>query len=67
MCDFCNDIPNLKDYRKFDAWDRRSSIIYDEENNKYHYWSECDDYYYTGIEIYDVKYCPMCGRKLNDG
>ena len=64
MCDFCNNIISEKEYRSLDTWDRNNAII---KINSYDYglWIECDDYFYSGTKLW-IKYCPMCGRKLNE-
>lgn len=64
MCDFCNNIITEKEYRNLSCWDRSNAIV---KINSYDYgiWIECDDYYYSGIKLW-IKYCPMCGRKLED-
>ena len=47
-------------------WDRETSIVkYKgiQDSNKYGLWIECEDSYYSSIEM-DIYYCPICGRKL---
>lgn len=49
-------------------WERTTSIVkYPDvqDNYKYGLWIECDDSYYSSIEM-DIYYCPICGRKLNE-
>jgi hypothetical protein len=64
MCDFCNNIPTLDDYKKISPYDRYNAIVYSHHSNKYWFWVEIDDYYYSGIKE-EIYYCPMCGRKLS--
>lgn len=64
-CDFCNKIYNEDELNNKYWLDREevNCITYDENNNIYSFWHECDDDSYTG-NIMKIKYCPMCGRKL---
>ena len=39
--------------------------VYDKINDIFCIWHECDDDYYTG-NIMEIKYCPKCGRRLNN-
>lgn len=67
MCNFCNNILNKKEFLKIEDYDRPiASLIYNPEQKEYVIWHECDDFYYSRAILYDVKYCPKCGRKLND-
>ncbi len=65
MCDFCSDIKELQEYKNLHCWDRVNCIVYDANYNMYGYWVECEDSYYSGVELI-INYCPKCGRKLND-
>ena len=65
MCDLCKNIVNEKDIEKIDYWERYGAIIYDPENDVYGIYIQQDDDYYSGW-AFDIKYCPNCGRKLND-
>lgn len=40
-------------------------ITKDKDDEEYYLWNECEDEYYTG-NIMEIKYCPVCGRKLNN-
>lgn len=65
MCDFCNKIYN-EDELNNKYWADREEvdcITHDENTNTYSFWHECIDDYYTG-NIMEIKYCPICGRKL---
>jgi len=59
MCDYCDENNKLEDCKGgFDI------IAYDKKSNEYrlyyeHFRNEMD-------YISDIKYCPMCGRKLNN-
>lgn len=35
-----------------------------EFENAFHLFVGCSDPFMAGIEIEDIKFCPMCGRKL---
>ena len=62
-CELCKNILNYDDYMNVDSWDRIDCILYDSKYNKYVFWVECDDWYYSR-PVLDLKYCPECGRKL---
>lgn len=32
--------------------------------NAFHLFVGCSDHFMSGIEIEDIKFCPICGRKL---
>lgn len=61
-CNFCKEILSWEEYQKQDPFDREDSLI--EENDKYFIFAANDDWYYNHIVVKDVKYCPVCGRKL---
>ena len=65
MCKWCDkdEIKQLEQYEDKD--DRVNCIVYDKFDNSYHLWVECEDWFYSGIQFYDIKFCPYCGRKLN--
>ena len=67
-CDLCEEIYNEEELRNMHWSDREYSnyITHNKEYDSYHLWHECDDSYYSGI-IMEIKYCPVCGRKLSDG
>lgn len=60
MCDFCNKIYNEDELNSQYCREVCDCITYDENNNNYNFWHECDDDYYTG-NIMEIKYCPECG------
>ena len=66
-CDFCNTIYNANKLKKQYWSDREvcNCITKDKDDEKYYLWNECMDDYYTG-NIMEIKYCPVCGRKLNN-
>ena len=64
MCDFCNNIPTLDDYKKMSPYDRYNIIVHNHHTNRYWLWIEIDDGYYSGIKK-EIYYCPICGRRLN--
>lgn len=65
MCEWCDkdEIKQLEQYEDED--DRVNCIVYYKSDNSYHLWAECEDWYYSGIQFHDIKFCPYCGRKLN--
>lgn len=69
MCDFCE--KNLLHYAGYSKCPKESVsnwiglyLVYDETDNTYDFWVDVDDSFYSGVYQTDVKYCPMCGRKL---
>lgn len=69
MCDFCEDIKPIVKGR--DIWyreGRESGMGFYEKKGKkiYAYYDECPDSFYSGMVISDMKYCPMCGRRLDE-
>lgn len=66
MCSFCNKIYNEDELNGQYFHEVCDCITYDENNNNYNFWHECDEDYYTG-NIMEIKYCPVCGRRLSDG
>ena len=70
MCDFCENIIINEEYDSLSGFDRydlpMSFIMKDNILNQYHLFFECDDWYYSGRYLEDIKYCPKCGRKLNE-
>ena len=72
MCEWC-DKDKIKDiiYENGDAdwkaepyWNKYNTIVHDKLNDSYGLWVECEDWYYSGIEFYNIEFCPYCGRKL---
>ena len=63
MCNLCNNIKKIEQYKEVDSWDRKNTIV-QKKNKAFGLWIECDDYYYSGIAM-EINYCPICGRKLN--
>ena len=46
------------------GWYRESCIAYNDIEDSYGLWYECEDVYYSGWKL-TINYCPICGRKLN--
>lgn len=68
MCDFCQKIySNMNEYKTNykSHWDEEVAIV-KTENYRYGIYVPCDDYYYSGIALYDIKNCPYCGKKLKN-
>lgn len=63
MCDFCNNIKDVKYIKECPSWERITEIVQTGECS-FGLWVECGDYYYSGIAM-KINYCPICGRKLN--
>lgn len=64
MCDFCNNIKTIEQYKEMHFWDRGNAIV-QKKDKAFGLWIECDDSYYSRVAI-EINYCPVCGRKLND-
>jgi len=67
MCDFCSNIITKEEYTSLPFLDRirnfpKTFIM--KNKDKYNLWDDCDDYYYSGVCLYNIKYCPKCGRQL---
>ena len=62
MCNCCDNIKNIEEYRKIDTWDRKNAIV-KKSNGVYSLWIECDDIFYSGAVI-NIAFCPVCGREL---
>ena len=56
-CYFCNKIYNEDELNGQYCREVCDCITYDENNNNYNFWHECDDDYYTGniMECQDVQ------------
>lgn len=67
MCDFCNNIITLTEYKENGYEDRKPLEILKIKNNEFGIWvRNCEDSYYSGIKFSKIlHYCPKCGRKLN--
>lgn len=65
-CEFCVLKPLEERNRSY--FDQESGMVsYKMEGKKkYGYFDACSDGYYSTIVIRDMKYCPMCGRKLDE-
>lgn len=65
-CNFCNKIYNAQKLKETYWTDRDivNCITYNEEDNTYNIWHECQDDYYSD-EILKINFCPKCGRKIN--
>lgn len=66
-CEFCNKIYNAGKLHNQYWADREvcDCITYNEKEKSYSFWHEYVDDYYTG-NLVEIKYCPICGRKLKD-
>ena len=64
MCDFCNKIYNEDELNSQYCREVCDCITYDENNNHYNFWHECDDDYYTGnimeIKPFSLKRISVC-------
>ena len=68
MCEWWCDKDEIKDveeYEKAYSLERTNHIVYNKNTKQYHIWVECEDWYYSGIQFHNIKFCPYCGRKLN--
>ena len=69
MCNLCNNIKKIEQYKEVDSWDRDNNAIVRKKINSFGLWVKCEgeeDFYYSGVAM-EINYCPICGRKLNDG
>lgn len=67
-CDFCDEVYDELKLNTTHPMNREgfcNCITYDKINDIFCIWHECDDDYYTG-NIMEIKYCPKCGRRLNN-
>lgn len=66
-CDLCEKIYDEEKLKNTYWGDREYSdyITHNEEHDSYYLWHECQDDYYSG-NIMEIKYCPVCGRKLSN-
>lgn len=65
MCDLCNNIKKIEQYKEMNSWDRGNIAIVQKRNKVFGLWVECEDWYYSRI-VMEINYCPVCGRELND-
>lgn len=72
MCEFCNNIGELKliKNRSFNGYypdENIVQIVHNPVDNSYNIWSDgLGDPFSAEICIKDIKYCPICGRLLSD-
>ena len=66
MCRWCDkdEIKDLDTYINTNNWERTDCMVYDKTADEYHIWVECEDWFYSGRAVYDIEFCPYCGRKL---
>ena len=64
MCKFCDKIYTRNDLENTNNWDLPSIFVYQERNGRIHLYTTCPDSYYDGVTLYDIRYCPVCGRDL---
>jgi hypothetical protein len=66
MCGFCENVITKEHYESLSSIDKIDLPLafMMKEDNKYNLWYECDDYYYSGNYLENIKYCPYCGRSL---
>lgn len=68
MCEFCSKIEKLEKIKTgvfrggYYPKENKTQIV--EHKNTFHLFVGCDDSFMSGIEIENIKYCPICGRKL---
>ena len=64
MCDFYKNIITDKQYNLIPSWRLIelpvAFIMKDDVSNQYNFWIECDDFFYSGTYLKDIKYCPKC-------
>ena len=73
-CEFCSDIMTTEELDKFDnkLWNKDAFGIFNvlayrntQGDVDLVTFSYCDDDFYNRVDRMEIKYCPMCGRKLN--
>lgn len=68
MCDFCSKIGKLEKIKTgafkggYYPEENKTQIV--EFENAFHLFIGLSDSFMSGIEMEDIKFCPMCGRKL---
>jgi hypothetical protein len=70
MCDFCKNIETLKKIKTgafrggYYPTENKTQIVYSDIDNDFNLFVGCDDSFYSGIELQNIRYCPYCGREL---
>lgn len=68
MCEFCCKIGKLekssKELLEADIIPKKNETQIVEFKNAFHLFFGCSDPFMSGIGIEDIKFCPICGRKL---
>ena len=63
MCKFCDKIYTTYEIDNTSHWNLPYTLIY-EDNKGFNLYTICDDDYYSCTAIWDIHYCPVCGKKL---
>lgn len=72
MCNFCSDINIItsEKYYSLSSVEKNNLpiifIMKDDIVNQYHLSLDCEGFLYSGPYLNDIKYCPKCGRKLDE-
>lgn len=61
MCDFCE---NIKEYDSNKDFHLDDGVVCDKKTNRY--YIVCNDSWEDYCEELEVKFCPLCGRKLSE-
>jgi hypothetical protein len=68
MCEFCCKIGKLEKIKqgafKGGYYPEKNETQIVEFESAFHLFFGCSDPFMSGIGIEDIKFCPMCGRKL---
>ena len=68
MCEFCCKIGKLEKIKqgafRGGYYPEKNETQIVEFENAFHLFVGCSDPFMSGIEIEDIKFCPICGRKL---
>lgn len=66
MCDLCKDIMTCNEFNDLGLFadGKHSRILYFPDKKEFVWYNECDDYFYSGVDIHNMKFCPCCGRRL---
>lgn len=71
MCEFCKSICKLKrieneHFKGYFPEENKTQIVKD-KYGKFHIWFDgFGDCFQCGIDIEDINFCPICGRKLKE-
>lgn len=71
MCEFCENIEKLQKinnahFKGYFPKENKTQIVED-KNGEFHIWFDgFGDCFQCGIDIENIEFCPMCGRKITE-